>query len=98
MRCYLNNFVDNGAKGFVYNGPRSIQNDSDCSGSYYPSYVWYGELKNEIIARAISTNVSSSDEEILMENENPNYEEESNACFNTCRESGGTIDGCNMQC
>lgn len=58
MRCYLNNFVDNGARGFVYNGPRSIQNDSDCSGSYYQSYVWYGELKNEILSRiSSSTNV-----------------------------------------
>ncbi|MCK4649948.1 hypothetical protein KAT36_01825 [Candidatus Pacearchaeota archaeon] len=56
MKCYLENLVNAGAKGFIYNGPNSVQNPAGCEQSYYQSYVWYSELKNEIIQKTISTN------------------------------------------
>ncbi len=53
MRCYMQNMIDNGAKGFIYAAPGPNYTNS-CGDSFASSYTWYGELKSEMIQRILS--------------------------------------------
>jgi hypothetical protein len=53
MRCYMQNMIDNGVKGFIYAAPSPSYTNS-CGDSFASSYTWYGELKSEMIQRIMS--------------------------------------------